>query len=100
MLFISMDHRPAIVSPASKTVRLTTDSWLGAPIQRRSWVGCACSRVCACVRVRACMRACVHACVRDVFAIYDNDILPRLITIIIKIMIQYFIQIRHTDDFS
>ena len=39
------------------------------------------------------------ACVRDVFAIYDNDILPRLIMIIIKISILYFIQIRHTDDF-
>ena len=35
------------------------------------------------MRVRACMRACV----RDVFAIYDNDILPRLIMIIIKIII-------------
>ena len=45
------------------------------------------------------VRACVRACVRDVFAIYDNDILPRLITIIIKIIILYFIQIRHTDDF-
>ena len=42
----------------------------------------------------------VHACVRDVFAIYDNDILPRLIMIIIKIIFLYFIQIRHTDDFS
>ena len=54
------------------------------------------------VRVRGCerVRACVHACVRDVFAIYDNDILPRLIMIIIKIIILYFIQIRHTDDFS
>ena len=36
---------------------------------------------------------------RDVFAIYDNNISSRLIIIIIKIMIQYFIQIRHTDDF-
>ena len=44
-----------------------------------------------------CERLC--ACVRDVFAIYDNDILPRLIMIIIKIIIIYFIQIRHTDDF-
>ena len=54
------------------------------------------------VRVRECERvcACVHACVRDVFAIYDNDILPRLIMIIINIIILYFIQIRHTDDFS
>ena len=50
------------------------------------------------VRVRECER--VRACVRDVFAIYDNDILPRLIMIIIKIIILYFIQIRHTDDFS
>ena len=54
MLFISMDHRPAIVSPASKAVRLTTESWLGAPIQRRSLVSGgggerACSRVFACV---------------------------------------------------
>ena len=54
------------------------------------------------VNVRECERmcACVRACVRDVFAIYDNDILPRLIMIIIKIIILYFIQIRHTDDFS
>ena len=92
MLFILMDHRPAIVSPASKAVRLTTVSWLGAPIQRTATV------VGGGVRVRECERVC--ACVRDVFAIYDNDILPRLIMIIIKIIILYFIQIRHTDDFS
>ena len=49
-----------------------------------------------CVRARACVYA--RACVRDVFAIYDNNISPRLIIIIIKIIIQYFIQIRHTDD--
>ena len=48
------------------------------------------------MRVRACMRACV----RDVFATYDNAILPRLIMIIIKMSILYFIKIRHTDDFS
>ena len=41
----------------------------------------------------------MNACVRDVFAIYDNNISPRLIMIIIKIIILYFIQIRHTDDF-
>ena len=39
---------------------------------------CACVRVCvcACVRVCVCARvcACLHACVRDVFAIYDNII--------------------------
>ena len=40
----------------------------------------------------------MRACVRDVFGIYDNDILPRLIMIIIKIIILYFIQIRHADD--
>ena len=45
------------------------------------------------------VRACVRACVRDVFAIYVNNISPRLIMIIIKIIILYFIQIRHTDDF-
>ena len=81
MLFISMDHRPAIVSPASKAVRLNTESWLGTQIQRTAtwvWVG-----VCVVASVSGCARACVHACVRDVFAIYDNDILPRLIVIII-----------------
>ena len=60
MLFISMDHRPTIVSPASKAVRLTTESWLGAPIQRTATVvggGGVC--VFASVHVRACMRACV-----------------------------------------
>ena len=46
-----------------------------------------------------CARVPAHACVRDVFAIYNNNILPKLIKIIIKIIILYFIQIRHTDDF-
>ena len=55
--------------------------------------------VCACVCVRACVHACMRACVRDVFAIYDNNILPRLIMIIIKIIFLYFIEIAHTDDF-
>ena len=69
-----------IVWPASKTGVLgRTDT---ANSDGRGWV-------CACVR----------ACVRNVFAIYGNDILPRLIMIIIKIIILYFIQIRHTDDF-
>ena len=45
------------------------------------------------------MRTSVHTCVCDVFAIYDDYSLPRLIMIIIKINILYFIQIRHTDDF-
>ena len=58
MLFISMDHRPTLVSPASKAVRLTTESWLGAPIQRTATVVGGgggvrvreCERVCTCVR--------------------------------------------------
>ena len=45
------------------------------------------------------VRTPVHACVRDVFAIYDDNILSRLIMKIIKIIILYFIQLRHTDDF-
>ena len=44
--------------------------------------------------------ACVRACARDVFSIFDNNIWPRLIMITITIIILYFIQIRHTDDFS
>ena len=66
MLFISMDHRPAVVSPASKAVPLTTVSWLGAPIQRPATVvgGGGGVRVRECERVCACVRACVHACVR------------------------------------
>ena len=60
--------------------------------------------VCGCVhtfeRVRAHACTCVRSCVRDVFAIYDNNIWPRLIMIIIKkILFHIFIQIRHTDDF-
>ena len=38
-------------------------------------------------------------CVRNVCAIYDNNISPSLLMIIIKIIILYFIQIRHTDAF-
>ena len=59
--------------------------------QRRWWVGCPCARVYA--------HASAHACVHDVFAIYDNNILPRLIMIMIKIIFLYFIEIVHTDDF-
>ena len=56
--------------------------------------------VCVCVCVRAHVRAHACACVRDVFAICDNNMLPlRLIMIIIKISILYFIQNRHTGDF-
>ena len=53
-----------------------------------------------CARARVCARVCAHvgmrACVRDVFAIYYNNIWPRLM-IIMTIIILYFI--RHTDDF-
>ena len=38
-------------------------------------------------------------CVRNVCAIYDNNISPSLLMIIIKIIVLYFIQIRHTDAF-
>ena len=55
--------------------------------------------MCPCVRICAHACACVRACMRDVFAIYDSNILPRLIMIMIKIIILYFTQIRHGDDF-
>ena len=64
-------------------------------------VVCWCEHVreCVCAHVCACVHACMHACVRsDVFAIYDNNTLPRLIMIIIKIIFLYFIEIAHTDD--
>ena len=75
------------------------DGLISAPIQRTTTVGSGVG-VCVFASVSVCARVCVHACVRGVFAIYDNDILPRLIMIIIKIIILYFIQIRHTDGFS
>ncbi len=99
-LFIWMKHRPAIHRQRNRRKVALTSSWLGAhrpieqrqPGRRRRWV-CVwvCAQVCAC--------ACMRACMRDVFAIYDNIIWPRLIMIIIKIIILYFIQITHTDDF-
>ena len=63
-----------IVWPASKRVRPTmTESWLGARTQRTAtFVGGGGGGG---VRVHECGRACMHACVRDVFAIYDNDML-------------------------
>ena len=113
-MFISMKHRPAIHGQRNMRKEGVCSSWLGAhrPITATilmvtavgRWV-CARSRVCACVRVGMCTsvrvraRTCVHACVRDVFVIYDNIIWPRLIMIIIKTIILYFIQITHTDDF-
>ena len=65
-----------------------------------------CAHTCARVRAHACSCArvfvrtrFVRACVLDMFAIYDTNICPRLIMIIIKIIILYFIQIRHNDAF-
>ena len=59
-----------------------------------------CVRARVCVHARASVRECgASACVCDVFAIHDNNFSPRPIMIIIKIIIIYFIQIRHTDDF-
>ena len=71
MLFISMDHRLAIASVESGAPN--HDGLIGRT-DTATVVGGG-------VRVRQCARA---PCVRDVFAIYDNDILPRLIMIIIK----------------
>ena len=48
---------------------------------------------------RAYMLVCMRACVHDLFAVYDNNILPRLIMIILKIISLYFIEIAQTDDF-
>ena len=60
---------------------------------------CVCVCLSVSVGVRVCVRACVRSCVRDVFAIYDNNILPRLIMIIIKIIFLNLIEIAHTDNF-
>ena len=73
-----MSRRSAIVSPALKRVHRHTATGVGGGVR---------------------VRTSVHACVRDVFAIYDDNTLHRLIMIIINIIILYFIQIRHTDDF-
>ena len=64
------------------TARVTPTTWMVTAV--RGW---------------ACAPALVCACVHDVFAIYVNIILPRLIMIIIKTIILYFIQITLTDDF-
>ena len=58
-----------------------------------------CEREWVFVRACVCVHACVRACVRDVFAIYDDIILPKLIMKIIKINSLYFIEIAHTNDF-
>ena len=51
------------------------------------------------VRECECARMYVRTCVRDVFAKYDNNTLPRLIMIIIKTIFLYFIEIALTDDY-
>ena len=79
-----MTQLPAL-SPAERAVTVGR--------QRIAITCTAATAVCACVCAHAC------ACMHDVLAIYDNNILPRLIMILIKIIILYFIQIRHTYDF-
>ena len=77
---------------------MLTSSWLGAPTHRTATTRIAMVVQPNGVRARegVCARDCVCTCVRDVFAIHDNNILPRLI---IKIIFIYFIEIAHTDDF-
>ena len=50
---------------------------------------------CVCGRARACACVRARACLRDVFAIYDTNISPRFIMIIIKILLSY---ISYTPD--
>ena len=59
-------HCLASVEKGSPTATLRTATVVGVGVRVRDG-----ERVCACM----------HACVRDVFAIYDNDILPMLIII-------------------
>ena len=73
-------QRPAL-SPAKRAVTVG-----------RQWIAITCTAATA-------VCACLRACVRVVFAMYDNNIWPRLIMIIIKIIILYIIQISHTDEF-
>ena len=60
MLFISMDHRPAIVSPACESGAPNHDGMIGhtdtANSDGRGW-GRAGARECARAYVRACVRA-------------------------------------------
>ena len=62
-----------------------TSSWVGAPTHRTVTTRMAivvgwCEHVRVCAHV--CVRACVRPRVRDVFAMYENNTLPRLIMII------------------
>ena len=84
-------------STEAKRGRLLSHGWAHRPIEQRQpewrWVGvcvcvcvyvCVCVSVCVCVCVCVCLRTCVcmSACVHDVFELFDNNILPRLIIII------------------
>ena len=65
-----MSSDPAL-SPAERAVTVGR--------QRIAITCTAATAVCVCVRARTRVRAYVRVCERDVFAIYDNDIQPRLI---------------------
>ena len=81
-VFISMTQLPAMNGGSLTSSRLGADA----------------SNLNGDVCVHACASEWASACAPDVFAIYDNNISPRLIMIMIKIIMLYFIQIRHTDD--
>ena len=68
---------------------------------RRCVCMCVCVFVCVCACVRVCVCACVRACARACLMCFQYTIIvwPRLIMLIIKIIILYFIQIGHFDDF-
>ena len=88
-------QRPAIVTSGAGR-----HGWLVQThrIAIRRW-RCVCvGGVCVCTCSRGCVRTCARPFVRA-WCVCNNFIWPRLIIIIIKNIILYFIQIRHTDDF-
>ena len=83
-LFEGSSDRPLIASGTGEKWRNSVTVGRHRPIEQRRPEQ---QRRCVCVYAR--MRACVHECTRlctCVLAIYDNNILPRLIMIIIKII--------------
>ena len=80
-----MKQRPAIDRQRNWGKGALTTSWLGTTDPSKS------DNLKA-TAVGGCVLVGVRACVRDVFAMYDNNIRPRLIMVIIKIIILYFIQ--------